>query len=154
MAIYTPIQWCDSTGNPIMGCGGCELYPKPETIMQEIDQQLIVAGIDGWKRGLARKVFEEQLAQTWKKLIAAIKKPGTGHLNALTTTNLYHMRELFSDRVAAAFGKKAGESGLHVITTALKCYAAKLHLNKSYSIVNPTRKPNKGYAPSFEQITR
>ena len=154
MAVKTNIQWCDSTVNPIMGCGGCELYPKPKTIMQAIDRQLALAGTDGWKRGFAQRFFQDQLAETWEKLISMFKQPGTGHLNALTTTNLYHMRELFSNRVAAAFGKKAGDIGLNVITTALKCYAAKLHLNKSYSIVNPTRKPNKGYAPSFEQITR
>lgn len=24
----TPIQWCDSTVNPVMGCGGCELWDE------------------------------------------------------------------------------------------------------------------------------
>ena len=27
MALQTPIQWCDSSVNPAMGCGGCELWP-------------------------------------------------------------------------------------------------------------------------------
>jgi protein gp37 len=26
MAKFTPIQWCDSTVNPVMGCDGCELW--------------------------------------------------------------------------------------------------------------------------------
>src|SRR3954470_14030288 len=28
MSKSTPIQWCDSTVNPVMGCGGCELWDK------------------------------------------------------------------------------------------------------------------------------
>lgn len=26
MSAHTPIQWCDSTANPVMGCDGCELW--------------------------------------------------------------------------------------------------------------------------------
>ncbi|MDQ3702196.1 MAG: phage Gp37/Gp68 family protein, partial [Chloroflexota bacterium] len=26
MSRTTPIQWCDSTVNPVMGCAGCELW--------------------------------------------------------------------------------------------------------------------------------
>jgi len=28
MSVRTPIQWCDSTVNPVMGCVGCELWSK------------------------------------------------------------------------------------------------------------------------------
>lgn len=30
MSIHTPIEWCDSTVNPVMGCDGCELWTPPE----------------------------------------------------------------------------------------------------------------------------
>ena len=26
MAQHTPIEWCDSAVNPVMGCDGCELW--------------------------------------------------------------------------------------------------------------------------------
>lgn len=32
MALQTPIQWCDSSVNPAMGCGGCELWPTNATL--------------------------------------------------------------------------------------------------------------------------
>ena len=30
MSQHSPIQWCDSTVNPVMGCDGCELWQRPE----------------------------------------------------------------------------------------------------------------------------
>ena len=36
----------------------------------------------------------------------------------------------------------------------ITCYAAKLHLSKAQSIVNPNRKANPGYAPTFEEVTQ
>ncbi len=30
MSAVTKIQWCDSTVNPVMGCGGCESSPTQD----------------------------------------------------------------------------------------------------------------------------
>jgi hypothetical protein len=37
MSQKTKIQWCDSTINPTMGCSGCELFPSPARVIEEID---------------------------------------------------------------------------------------------------------------------
>ncbi len=84
MATQTQIQWCHTTVNPIMGCGGCELFPKPDIIMLEIDRQLILTGIAEWERGSARKLFREQLKESWNKLSTTIKKPGPGQGNRVS----------------------------------------------------------------------
>ncbi|QDU96269.1 DUF5131 family protein [Lignipirellula cremea] len=152
MSKNTPIQWCDGTVNPVMGCGGCELYPKPAEILAAIDRRMIQEGVASWKLGRARSLFTELVEIAWKRLLDLIEKPGPGHINAVTTTNIYHLRKRFAARVTEQYGTTAGSSGLGVITNSLKCYAAKLHLNKSYSIENPTRNPNKGYASTFEQV--
>jgi hypothetical protein len=36
----TSIQWAHSTVNPVMGCLGCELFPKPEAVLAAIDQAI------------------------------------------------------------------------------------------------------------------
>ena len=52
----TKIQWCHSTVNPIMGCSGCELFPSPSTILDELDEQLSRAKCR-WKKGMARRLY-------------------------------------------------------------------------------------------------
>jgi len=37
MSNITDIQWADTTVNPIMGCGGCELFPPPGKVLAAID---------------------------------------------------------------------------------------------------------------------
>ena len=155
MSKKTNIQWCDSTVNPVMGCGGCELFPKaPRPILAAIDRELIEQRVQGWKRGRARRLIKDLLAEAWKQLLEMIGEPGIGHINEVTTTNIYHLRKRFEERVSHIYGKSAGTLGRHVIERTISCYAAKLHLNKGYSVVNPLRKPNVGYAPTFEQVTK
>lgn len=152
MSKETNIQWCDSTVNPIMGCGGCELYPKPTELLNDVDRAITQCGVTSWEQGKARRYFSKLVDSACRKLRDANGEPGPGHVNAVTTTNIYHLRKQLADRVSVEYGKKAGKVALDVICKALKCYAAKLHLNRGYSIVNAKRNPNKGYADSFEQI--
>ena len=32
MSLHTPIEWCDSAVNPVMGCDGCELWQPDKGI--------------------------------------------------------------------------------------------------------------------------
>ncbi len=153
MSKSTKIQWCDGTINPVMGCGGCELFPQPQFVLNAIDKKLQDCGTIGWRRGRAKKYTIELIDEAWEQLLTLIGTPGPGHTKDLTLTNIYHLRERFACRVAEDFGEKASKLVRLIINGQLKCYAAKLHLNKGYSIVNPLRKPNKGYAPTFEQVT-
>jgi hypothetical protein len=52
--LNTMIQWCHSTTNPIMGCGGCELFPNPSEILDKIDQKTGHQQGDGARRLIQR----------------------------------------------------------------------------------------------------
>lgn len=143
MSTKTKIQWCDSTVNPIMGCGGCELFLPPQTILKRIDQE-IQNQTKTWKNGDA--------SETILELIYA--SPAGG--DTITTTNIYHARDALEEYLNI-MSDEIGEVNFapvrRIIEGATSCYAARLHLNKGTSIANPHRKANSGYAPTFEEIT-
>ena len=153
MSKKTKIQWCDSTANPIMGCGGCELFPAPSLILSSLDKALCSQS-EHWKRGDAKKLFEELIHRAMAKLHRQIGQPLIGHSDALTTTNIYHLREEFAAKLKQQHGAKVAKLSLKAIQQSVTCYAAKLHLNRARSIVNPTRKSNIGYAPTFDRVKR
>lgn len=140
----TKIQWCHSTINPVAGCSGCELFPTPQQICRLLDRTLAVLGILINSGAMFAVLVHRQFAK--------IKKPGPGHVNEVTTTNIWHLRETFAKAITTHHGKAAGDLALKTVQESLKCYAAKLHLNRAASIVKPDRKVNKGYAPTFEQF--
>ena len=146
MSVFTEIQWADSTINPVMGCGGCELYPNPLEILGNIDAAVAGVGATVNSKSLLKKLIR------WHH--SRIKNPGPGHRDTLSTTNLWHLREHLCNEITKRCGIVAGEVARSVIELSLKCYAAKLHLNRGASIVSPERKLNKGYAPTFEQVTK
>ena len=146
MSDVTKIQWCDSTVNPIMGCGGCELFPPPGEILAEINQAVASTGVIINSKAIFMELVEDCLAK--------IRKSGPEFKRAVNTTNIWHLRKEFAERVRREHGPAAGEAAAVVIGKSITCYAAKLHLNKGVSIVNPTRHPHKGYAPIFEKVTR
>jgi len=53
MSEYTEIQWADGTVNPVMGCGGCELFPPPGEILPKLDAA-IREHAPSWTEGLGR----------------------------------------------------------------------------------------------------
>ncbi len=58
MAQITDIQWCDSSVNPIMGCVGCELFPKPSEILTKIDAKVLSTGTKIESRTLFKELVE------------------------------------------------------------------------------------------------
>jgi protein gp37 len=128
-----------------MGCDGCELFPKPAVVILVIRAALLECGV--------RMDVQAVLAALISKHYAKIKRPLPGHVNAVTTTNIWHFRELLRKEIAKEHGAAAGKAALKAIKTAIKCYAAKLHFNRGANILNPSRNLNKGYAQAFEYVT-
>ncbi len=144
----TSIQWAHSTVNPLMGCLGCELFPEPAAVLDEID--LAVASVvPSWKRGEARAAMRRLVDTAYN----AIEVPREGHSRALTTTNIVHVAGILAEELAAKHGAAAGVAVREAIDRRIVCYASKLHLNRASSIVAPGRQTNPGYAPSFERIS-
>jgi protein gp37 len=145
MSKNTNIQWCTSTINPVMGCGGCELFPNPPHILKKIDDAVATIGANVKSQNILKPLINEHYAK--------IKNPHPGHRNAVTTTNIWHFRELLFERITKLHGRDAGIAAKTAIETSVTCYAAKLHLNRAANILNPERGLNKGYASTFEQLT-
>lgn len=148
MSDRTPIQWCHSTVNPIMGCGGCELFPAPGEILKALDAAIGTAA--DWPPGKSRALMRELVDGSFSK----IKIPLEGHAVALSTTNIWHHRDVFLKKVSHLAGRTARKAAEGVLASSITCYAAKLHLNKARSIVRPLRGFNVGYAPAFERVTQ
>jgi len=148
MSIRTKIQWCHSTVNPVMGCGGCELFPTPSQILAQVDTAL--ASLCQWQKGTSRMMFKKLINQAFSRISPTLP----GHSKRLSTTNIWHLRNTFTQLVMERHGPCAGRAADLAIASAITCYAGRLHLNKALSIQNPARQANPGYAPNFEQVTR
>ena len=146
MSQKTNIQWADSTINPVMGCGGCELFPTPGAVVSSINAAAANLGVSLDSRRLLKSMIAEGHAN--------IAAPGVGHRDKLTTTNIYHFRDRLGEVVTDSHGRAAGRAAVEAIKSAVTCYAARLHLNRGASIIKPERTPKKGYAPTFEQLTQ
>ncbi len=143
MSNATKIQWCHSTVNPIMGCGGCELFPSSSSICERLDSALGQAG--PWASGTSLSIFT---------VLAAKARGPNSRTKGVSTTNIWHLRERFRVEVVKRLGPGAAKMAESAIASSVTCYAAKLHLNRATAITNPSRKANAGYAPVFERLTR
>jgi hypothetical protein len=146
MSDKTSIQWSDSTINPIMGCGGCELFPPPGEVLADINRAAAQAEVTIDSKAIFKALVDDCFAK--------IRKPGPEFKRVVNTTNIWHLRKQFAEKIRRDHGTAARDAVELAISRAITCYAAKLHLNKAFSIVNPTRHPHKGYAPLFEKVTR
>ena len=146
MSDKTKIQWCDSTVNPIMGCGGCELFPTPGEILAAINHAVAATGATINSKAIFRALVDECFSR--------LTNSGPEFKRAVNSTNIWHLRVPFAEKVRCDHGEEASDAAGAAIAMSITCYAAKLHLNKGVSIVNPARKPHKGYAPIFEKVTR
>jgi protein gp37 len=145
MSELTKIQWADSTINPTMGCGGCELFPTPRTVTRNIDAAVAAVGATINSHTLLTDLIHENYA--------ILNSPCAGHRDTVTSTNVWHLRDLLCGDIVGQHGTKAGHAALAAIRSSITCYAAKLHLMRGANILRPDRKANKGHAPSFEQVT-
>lgn len=146
MSNITKIQWCDTTVNPIMGCGGCELFPSPGKVLETIDKAVAITGV----RINSRAIYKDLVNEAYRK----IPNPKPGHKNAVNTTNIWHLRELFLKQVKRDHGREAENAAEMAIRQSITCYAATLHLNKGLKLLKPDYDGHKGHAPIFEALTR
>ena len=99
MGDKTSIQWCDSTVNPIMGCNGCELYPKASEVLRAIDAAVAVTGVQIDSEAILKKLVDHAFEQ--------IDNPLGAHKKAVNNTNIWHLR----DQPAALSFLQTKESG-------------------------------------------
>jgi len=148
MSDKTSIQWADSTVNPIMGCGGCELFPPPAEIFLKINAAVRETG----HSVNSREIYEELVTGAY----GCINQPLEGHKNAVNTTNIWHLRHRFlmrlGDKTKDDFAAHAAAE--KAIEQSITCYAAVQHLNKGQSLDKEEYKGHPGYAPIFESVTQ
>jgi protein gp37 len=126
MARNTNIQWCDDTVNPVMGCDGCELFPKALPLIKTL-------------LGTIETICPSIVADA-------------GRLMAETTAGLYateiyrQRRELIGKITELAGLEHQPELGRELYSCfqrSFKCYAGLLHANRGGKIP--------GYAATFEK---
>lgn len=160
MSDKTKIQWCDSTVNPIMGCGGCELFPTPGEVISAIASAMNAADADTMVTSAAVKA-------TFRKLVDAVfqesANPHLGHKKTVNVTNIWHLRKRFHAELRSRHGTHVANAARDAIRKAVTCYAGILHLNKGANILDregirpgkdKPREVKKGYAPIFESPTQ
>ncbi len=145
MANKTPIQWCDSTVNPIMGCNGCELYPKTSEVLRAINAAVAATGTQVDSKAMLETIVHDAFSR--------ISEPLDSHKKVVNNTNIWQVRKLFISQIETQYGKTAACAAEATIRSTMSCYAAKLHHNKGASILNPDRSPHEGHAAIFEMVT-
>jgi protein gp37 len=154
MATITTIQWADTTVNPIMGCGGCELFPKPATVLEGISDAMNGAGASP---KVTKKAVESMFQLLIDECIRELEENGQrkpDHSDQVTTTNISQLKERFVRQVKESHGKAVADAADAAIRTSITCYAYVLHNMRGLSILNGSRKGNKGHSPVFEKLTR
>lgn len=126
MTKITNIQWCHTTGNPTMGCPGCELYPTLGKIQNTIEK-MVERYSDPTERITA--------------LIASECAPGPQQVKL-------HLPEI-ALRIGTAAGVadvgKFSRELVSEVSQHFRCYAAELHRRFNATGNNP------GYARVFEE---
>jgi protein gp37 len=147
MADVTHIQWADSTVNPIVGCGGCELYPPAAQVFSSIDQAVAATGY----RISSRKIYEEAINRYLgggEDLPRCLKKE-------VDLTHIWHFQSCFTmallenrdcSLAAMAAAKKA-------IEQSIACHAALIHLKHGKNPAEADVKGHRNLAPFFESVT-
>lgn len=128
-----------------MGCGGCELFPSPGIILSDLDS---VAKAAGLKKVSSKELYKELVDEEF-----ATGKVRPEVKSVVNTTNIWHLREKFLERVDGFNVEGLAENMAAVIRKHITCYAAVLHLNRGANILDSKRLPKRGYAPIFEKVT-
>lgn len=136
---------CHDPHNSTTCRSNCAQCQSSACVTQKIDTGIKARGFSIDSRAMLKDLIHEAYHN--------IKAPVPGHRNAVTMTNLWHLRNHLCQAVSEKYGRKAGRAALAAIKKSMKCYAATLHLNRCANILRPDRAVKKGYAPTFEQIT-
>jgi len=134
MSDNTKIHWADTTCNPVMGCDGCPLFPTVGRIKAAVGAVMAKYGIKSGEAGI----------------------PGVNGLGKMSASEVYFRRKEIAAKVAKRFAGEAGKLANEVeraVASGFACYAGVLHLRHGKDPSKPGKKTNKGYAPSFEQVT-
>jgi protein gp37 len=139
MSQSTPIQWCDDSVNPVMGCSApCELRPTPRQA-----------------REVVYEFFRNEFPQA-----SAMQALLEEHMEDHNATEIYQLRGEFVTAVLTALNeppakaKKIGAGLKAKLDSIYICYAHQQHLMRGSDITNPDKRANSGYAPQFEQVTK
>lgn len=153
MSDKTSIQWADSTINPIMGCGGCELFPKPATVLANIAKAINDAGASPEVTKSDIKNLFQDLVTVCIKDLESKGQRQPEHSDLVTTTNISQLRKRFIHQIEKVHGKNIAHAADTSIRKSITCYAYVLHNMRGISILNGNRKGNSGHAPVFEKLT-
>lgn len=136
MSSNAKVNWCDSSCNPVMGCGGCPLWPSGEELGAALAEQLQAMGLEV---GEARRLAAEAV-------------------DGLAASAIFQGRHLIAQRLAHRIRSSRKEGIEALLEAAIEapfcCYAGVLHLRYGQDPTNPAKRASKGYAPSFERVTR
>ena len=121
----TPIQWCHSTINPVMGCDGCELWPSVSVVIGKLVKAILP---------YATTSAVEEVQATVEMAARQVSH----------TSQLYSDREAVADAIALKLGLgiKARNHLMDVVRQSCKCYAG---------LLGAMRAGHPGYADYFEQ---
>lgn len=140
--------------NPIMGCDGCELFPKPATVLANTVKAMNDAGA-------SPRVSKNDIENHFQKLVSdcirKLEEHGQrhpDHSDQVTTTNISQLKDRFVADVRECHGKAVAEAADAAIRTSITCYAYVLHNIRGLDIRNGSKKWNKGHSPVFEKLTR
>jgi hypothetical protein len=88
MSQGSPIQWCDDTSNPVMGCSApCELRPTPDRV-----------------RAVTKDFFQREFPGVEPEALAAVIDEVTVDYNA---TEIYQLRAAIVEQVVTEFEPRA-----------------------------------------------
>jgi protein gp37 len=123
MSQFTNIQWSDGTVNPLMGCLGCELWPKPAMFIAEMVKQLT---------SLSSKSVEQ---------LRILVKETVGDRE---TGEIYRDRKFIAAKLQKklALTKAQRYALVDIVRRLCKCYAG---------LLGTMRAGHPGYANSFDE---
>lgn len=125
----TKIQWCDDTENPVMGCDGCELWPKHMQILGDL------------LAFLSARVPEEK---------SEIRDEVSALLGSMKPTEIWHQRVELVDELKGRFPVVRHAELLSLFKKRFRCWAGYTHtrfggVNSGYPRIfeEPKKTPGK-----------
>lgn len=134
MAKHSNIQWTDDTVNPVMGCGGCELWPTLKQIVTALCN--LATNHSPAERGQIKAQLHELVHQF------------------RTAVELYHERIMLYKKLREWFPEVPGHLWLETIERLYRCYAGILHLQRGGKPGAWDKPQSPGHARNFERPQR